>query len=163
MGTGTVRESQSLSDRSSLQPPFEIGPTWNLYLAFCSLAALPALLTFFQAWQKQMPFDSSYRELLFPLLMLLYLRGRIVRLDGEKLIQGFPILGASMQYESIEGIHTEIRSGKGASTQVLVISKRDSRRRITIYIRSVDPTKLRQFVRLLKKKAPQIFIDDLVL
>jgi len=158
-----IRENHSLSGRSGFHEPCEIGPTWNLYVAFCAIAALPAFTVFTQSWGKKITFVSTYQYLLFPLLALLYLRSRVVRLDGERIIQGFPVLGTSIQYEDIEGIHREIRSGRGASTPILVISKRASRRRIVIYIRSVDDTALRQFVRLLKEKAPQLFVDGLIL
>jgi hypothetical protein len=157
-----IREN-SLSGRSGFHEPFEIGPTWNLYVAFCAIAALPEFTVLTQSWGKKITFVSTYQYLLFPLLALLYLRSRVVRLDGERIIQGFPILGTSMQYEDIESIHSKICSGKGASTPVLVICKRDSGRRIVIYIRSVDDTALRQFVRLLKEKAPQLFVDGLIL
>lgn len=163
MEQNLIRGSHSLGEKNSLHQPFEIGPTWNLYVAFCSLAASPMLIIFLQARQKGLPFDSIYRGLVFPLLMLLYLRSRIVRLDREGVTQGFPILGTSIRYEDIESIHREIRSGKGASTPIVVISKRDSKRRIVVVIRMVDDATLRRFIRLLKEKAPQLFVDDLIL
>jgi len=163
MEQNLIRGSHSLGEKNSLPQPFEMGPTWNLYVAFCSLTALPMLIIFLQARQKGLPFDSIYRGLVFPVLMLLYLRSRIVRLDGEGVTQGFPILGSSIRYEDIESIRREIRSGKRASTPTVVISKRNSKRRIVVVIRMVDDTALRRFIHPLKEKAPQLFVDDLIL
>jgi hypothetical protein len=157
-----IRDPHFLSE-SGRYGSFEIGPTWNLYVAFCSIAALPALTAFMHSWEGKLPFLDAYRYLSFPLLALLYLRSRVVRLDREGASQGFPILGTAIRYEDVESFHREIRSGKGTSTPILVITKRDSRRRIVIYIRSVDDNTLRQFVLLLKQKAPQLFVDDLIL
>lgn len=137
-----------------------MGPTWNVYVGLCLLAALPVFAFLMGWWEKKNSLATAYGCLFLPFLMLLYLRNTIVRLEEQRIVQGF--IGTSIPYEDVEGIHREIRSRKSPAP-TLVIAKRDSRKRIVIYIHYVDDAKLRQFIRLLKQKAPHISADDLTL
>jgi hypothetical protein len=142
-----------------LDLPFEIGPTWNVYVALSAVAALPAALVVVNSWEKRAPIGNAYLAMLLPLGVLLYLRSRTVHLDLEGARQGFAIFGTFIEYGRIARVATETRSGKGATTEVLVVYERDSRKKIVIVTRSVDPAKLLQFVRILRERAPRLRDD----
>lgn len=95
--------------------------------------------------------------------MLLYMKNRSIRLDEPGITQGYSVFSTFIPYDQIAGVRKEIRSYRGLSTEVLVISKQDSTKRIEIAIHSLDRTELLQFVSTLGHQAPQIRLDDLSL
>ncbi len=102
-----------------------------------------------------MPIQLLYIPSGMALLLLVYLKNKTLRLDETGISQGFSVFRTFMTYETIAEIRKEVRSFKGASTVVLVVSEKNSPRRIVIGIASFERTELSQLLGVLAQKAPQ--------
>jgi hypothetical protein len=76
--------------------------------------------------------------------------GRLACLRRE----GFSIIRPFMRCGTVAGVHREIRSDRGRSTAVLVISRQDSAKRIVIPVRFFDQIKLTQGMAVLARNPP---------
>jgi hypothetical protein len=93
------------------------------------------------------------------LLVLLYIKNQTIRLDGSGITQGFSRFQKRISYERIARVSTEMRSGRGASTEMLVISGRESKRRVLFPIVNFDRDELIQVIGLIAARAPQARLD----
>jgi len=91
--------------------------------------------------------------------LVLYMKNLSIHLEEDGISQGFFIFRTFMRYETIAGVHREVRSYKGTSTTVLVVSEQDAARRILIPLRSFDQIELTKVMAVLARKAPQARIE----
>jgi hypothetical protein len=150
-----------MHDKSDVRLPVELRPGPNTSLMVFWTVGLPALLWFVSVLLgKRMPIQLLEAWMGASVFMVLYLNSKKIRLDEVGISQGFSVFRIFIPYESVAGSHREVRSGKGASTTVLVITKKDSAKRIVIYLRSIDQIKLAHIMVILASKAPQAHIKD---
>jgi hypothetical protein len=156
MGTNS-----QMHDKAGLHLPVELGPIQRTYVVLASVIGFPALLWFIGILLgKKMPVGLLGVCVAGATVMVIYVKNMTIRLDEVGISQGFSIFRRFMRYESISGVHREVRSGKGASTTVLVVSGQDAAGRIIIPLPSFDQIKLTQTMALLARKAPQAHIED---
>jgi hypothetical protein len=145
-----------LHDESSSRLPVEIGPVSRAYVILSCAIGSPALLWLVGfSLGRKMPIQLLYIPSGMALLLLVYLKNKTLRLDETGVSQGFSVFRTFMRYEGIAEIRKEVRSFKGASTVVLVVSEKNSPRRIVIPIASFERTELSQLLGVLAQKAPQ--------
>jgi hypothetical protein len=150
-----------MHDKSDVHLPVELGPGPNTSVMVFWTLGLPALLWFASVLLgKRIPIQLLELWLGMDVFMVLYLKSMKIRLDEVGISQGFSVFRTFIPYETVSGSHREVRSGKGASTTVLVITKKDSAKRIVIYLRSIDQIKLAHMMAILARKAPQAHIQD---
>jgi hypothetical protein len=148
-------------DESSVHLPIELGPGPNAYVMVSIAVGFPALI-----WLagillgKRMPFQLLGYCGAGAVFMVFYVKNMNIRLDEVGISQGFSVFRTFMPYETVSGVHREVRHGKGGPTTVLVVTKRDSRRQIVIPLRSFDQIKLAHFMALLARRAPQAHIEE---
>ncbi len=139
--------------------PMIVTPTWRA----CVIApGLIAALSLFWIVGSLRGMETSLAELLLPLgggfLVLLYIKKQTICLDTG-ITQGFSPFRTRISYGMIANVDREMRSFKGASTQLLVISKRESRRRMQFPTVNSDRVELDRVIRLIATCAPQARLD----
>jgi hypothetical protein len=86
--------------------------------------------------------ETSIGELVLPLgirfLVLLYIKNQTIRLDETEITQGSSPFRTRISYGMIAIVGREMRSFKGGSTDMLVISERESARRVRFPIINFD-------------------------
>ena len=95
--------------------------------------------------------------------MLAYIHNMTIRLNEIGIAQGFSILSSFIKYDAIAAASKETRSAKGVSSMVLVISDRDSSRKITIPLKAFDRAELLHALNAVAFAAPRasVLIDAL--
>jgi hypothetical protein len=150
-----------MNDMSDVHLPVELGPGPNAYMMISLVVGLPAVIWFVGIlFDKKMPIQLLEYCMAGAAFIVLYIKNLNIRLDEVGISQGFSVLRTFMPYETVSGVHREVRTGRGGPTTVLVVTKRDSRKRIVIPLRSFDQTKLAHVMALLARKAPQAHIED---
>ena len=91
-------------------------------------------------------------------LMLLYVKSVTVRLGDTGISKGLPVVGTLIPYERVAGVSKEVLIERGSAT-ALVVSERDSRRRIVIRLQSFDRTDTARMMAELARRAPQAQIE----
>lgn len=156
-----VRICIRMNDNGGTQLLVEVRAKPSAYvmvLLACSSPALIWLVSVFQG--KNVPVQVPAFSVAGVIFMALFLKNLSIRLDEAGISQGFSVLRTFLPYETVSGVHREVRRGRGGSTTVLVITKRDSRKRIVILLRSFDQVKLAQAMDVLARKSPQAHIED---
>jgi hypothetical protein len=150
-----------MPDNSGVHIPVELGPVQNAYIMVSCAVGFPALFWFVGLLLgKSVPIQLLGICVAGTVFMILYMKNMRIRLDEVGISQGFWIFRTFIRYETVAGVHREVRSYRGASTTVLVVSQQDSVRRIVIPLRSFDQIKLSQIMAVLKHKAPQAHIKN---
>lgn len=150
-----------MNDKNENAIPIELGPGPKAYAMVSMIVGFPALV-----WLagillgKRIPVQLLEWCAAGVGFIVLYIRNMNIRLDEVGISQGFSVFRTLIPYETVSGVHREVRHGKGGSTTVLVVTKRDSRRRIVIPLRSFDQIKLARVMALLARMAPQAHIED---
>jgi hypothetical protein len=156
-----MRRISQVHNEGGVHLPVELGPIQNAYVIVCCAVGFPALFWFVGiSLGKSMPTQLLGLCVAGAVLMALYMKNLSIRLDEFGISQGFSVLRTFMKYETVAGVHREVRSGRGGSTKVLVVSQQDSARRIVIPLRCFDQIKLTQIMALLGAKAPQAHIEE---
>lgn len=134
--------------------PVEIRPLRRAYILTSCWFALPPLIEL--ALNRKMPsFEPLYYACLGgALLTLAYMHNKTIRLDEMGITQGFSVLSTFIRYDAIAEARKETRSAKGLSSVVLVVSERNSSRRITIPLAAFDRTKLYHALNAVAFAAP---------
>jgi hypothetical protein len=140
--------------------PMIVTPTWRA----CVIApGLIASLSLFWIVGSLRDMETSIGELVLPLgmgfLVLLYIKNQTIRLDETEITQGFSPFRTRISYGMIASVGREMRSFKGASTEMLVISERESARRVRFPVINFDYGELIQVIRLIATRAPQARLD----
>jgi hypothetical protein len=150
-----------MNETSDLRVPLELGPVQNAYVIVSCAVGLPALFWFLGVLLgKKMPIPLLGLCMAGGAFMALYMKNLTIRLDEVGIRQGFSIFRTFMRYETVAEVHRDVRSGRGGSTTVLVVSEQHSEKRIVIPLRSFDQIKLTQVMAVLAHKAPQAHIED---
>jgi hypothetical protein len=150
-----------MRDMSAVHLPVELGPGPNAYVMVSMAVGLPALIWFGGILLgKKMPIPVLEYCVAGAVFMVLYIKNMNLCLDEAGISQGFSVFRTFMPYETVSGVHREVRHGKGGPTNILVVTKKDSAKRIVIYLRSFDQIKLAQMMAILARKAPQAHIED---
>lgn len=150
-----------VKDQNALHLPIELGPGPNAYVLVSCAVGFPAVIWVAGILEgRRMAIQLLVYCVLGVVCVLLYIKNMTIRLDEAGISQGFSVFRTFMPYETVAGVHREVRSAKGASTTVFVITKRNSASRIVINLRSFDRIKLASLMSLLARKAPQAHIED---
>ena len=149
-------------DKSGVHGPIELSPVPNAYVTISSGIAvgLPVILWMVATAQGK---TASIASLAFApaalAIMVFCLKNMTVRLDDAGISKGLPALGSFIPYERVERASKEVQLRRGSPT-VLVVSERDSGRRIVISLAALDPTALAQAMTELARRAPQAQIEE---
>jgi hypothetical protein len=92
-------------------------------------------------------------------LMLLYVKNVTVRLGDEGISKGLLVLGTLIPYERVARVNKEVLIERG-SPSALVVSERDSGRRIVIRLSSFDRADIARMMAELALRAPQAQIEE---
>jgi hypothetical protein len=150
-----------MRDNSDVHLPVELGPIWDFYVMVGIFFASPAIFWLANiSLGKKMSIQFIGPCLAGALLLALYFKNKTLHLDAVGISQGYSMFRTFIPYETVAGVHREVRSGRRASTTVLVVTKKNSEERIVIYVRSFDQIKLAHLMATLAHKAPQAHIED---
>jgi len=87
--------------------------------------------------------------------MLAYMHNKTIRLDEVGIAQGFSVFKIFIPYDAVVEARKETRSLRGTSAVALVVSGRNSPRRVTIPLAAFDGAELHQALSAAAIVAPE--------
>jgi hypothetical protein len=148
--------------QSDLKTPVELSPVPRAYVVItCGIAlGFPAIFWMVATAQgKAVSIQSVYVVPAAVALMLLYVKSVTIRLGDEGISKGLPVLGTLIPYERVARVSKEVLIQRGSPT-ALVVSERDSGRRIVIRLQSFDRADIARMMTELANRAPQAQIEE---
>jgi hypothetical protein len=150
-----------MQQESDLEPQIELSPVPHMYVVIAAAIAAGVPALFWMVATAQGKTVSMQSLIVVPVaiaLMLLYVKSVTVRLGDTGISKGLPVLGILIPYERVAGVSKEVLIERGSPT-ALVVSERDSRRRIVIRLSSFDRADIARMMAELARRAPQAQIE----
>jgi hypothetical protein len=155
-------ERHTMQHEGDLKPVIVLSPVPLVYVVIASGVAIGFPAIFWMVATSQGKTASIQSLAIAPAaiaLMLLYMEGVTVRLSDAGISKGLPVLGTLIRYERVARVNKEVLTQRGSPT-ALVVSERDSGRRIAIRLQSFDGTDTARMMAELARRAPQAQIEE---
>src|ERR1700722_7101014 len=150
-----------MQQEDDLEQRIELSPVPHMYVVIASAiaAGFPVIFwTVATAQGKTVPTQSLIVVPAAIVLMLLYVKSVTIRLGDTGISKGLPVLGTLIPYGRVAGVSKEVLIQRGSPT-ALVVSERDSGRRIVIRLQSFDRADAARMMTELARRAPQAQIE----